>query len=162
MFARGLAEEPWSVLLIIQPYLQCIMPDLVRESAVWVSKFCSVCELCYFTIHLASVSPGPHIVPLPSHRLIFWTEPFYNRFYRFCLILALWEQKMLKIWGRNNPIKNIYHILTHQAQIVSKILISFHNLRKSILAPENHCTDIVPVMWRESFELVFLGSLFHW
>ena len=52
------------------------MPDLVRESTVVGSKFYPVCELRAFTIHLAFHSPGPHIVSLQIHGLIFWDKPF--------------------------------------------------------------------------------------
>ena len=54
----------------------CIMPDLVRESVIFGSKFCPVCELCYFTIHLAFYSPERQVVSLQSDGLIFLDKPF--------------------------------------------------------------------------------------
>ena len=54
----------------------CIMLDLVGESAVLGYKFCSVCKLCYFTIHLVFHSPGPQICFYASHELIFLNKPF--------------------------------------------------------------------------------------
>ena len=55
------------------------------------------------------------------------------------------------------PLKINCHIWTHHTQIP----ISFHFLKK-ILTLENHGTHIVSVMRPGSFDLVFLGSLFHW
>ena len=82
------------------------MPNLVRESAVLEYKFCPVCELCSFTMHLAFHSPRPHIVSLQSHVLIFWTNSswvareylFYDVVCRFCLILALSFKNMETEW----------------------------------------------------------------
>ena len=50
------------------PLFTCIIADLVQEHAI-------VCELCWFTIHLAFHSPGPQIVSLRSHGLILWKNP---------------------------------------------------------------------------------------
>ena len=53
----------------------CVMPDLMRKCTALGSQFCPVCELVYFTIHLAFHSPGLRIVSLQSHGLNFWTTP---------------------------------------------------------------------------------------
>ena len=91
----------------------CIMPELVRESGAWGSKFYPFCDLCYFAIHLAFHSPELQIVSSQSHGWSFWAKPswvagkyiFYDVGCCFCPILAFFEQKVPKRWRRNGPIK---------------------------------------------------------
>ena len=128
-----------------------IIPDLVWEMTV--SCFCHVCELCSLAFH----SPGPQTFSMQNHGLIFWTNPswvagkyiFCDVVCRFCLILAFFEQKVQKIWRRNGPIKKI------------NAKFGLANTQ-NIFGTWKHCTHKALVMWLESFELVFLGSLFHW
>ena len=79
---------------------------------------------------------------------------------RFCLIFAFFEQK---VWKRTMLSKTKCHIWTHHTQIPLWVWLpfSFYYQRK-FWHLKKHCTHIVSVMWHESFELVFLGSLFHW
>ena len=86
---RSLEVWPKSYVLFRYVFgiIYSIMPDLVRESAVLGSNFCPVCEFCHFTIHSASHSPGPQIVSLQSHGLIFMDKPFMGG----CKVHFLWH-----------------------------------------------------------------------
>ena len=77
---RSLEVWPKSYALFCNVFgiIYSIMPDLVRESAILGSKFCPVCELCYFTIHSASHSPGLQI---------FMDKPFMSG----CKVHFLWH-----------------------------------------------------------------------
>ena len=97
-FPNGLAEEPCSLLLTFWPYLPV---PCVTFCAVLGSKFCPVCRLCHFTLHLAFHFRGPQIV--------FWTHPSWVAGKYIChelachfrLILAFFDQKVPKIWRGN-------------------------------------------------------------
>ena len=138
---RSLEVWPKSYALFCNVFgiVYSIMPDLVRESAILGSKFCPVCELCYFTIHSASHSPGLQIVSLQSHGLIFMDKPFMGG----CKVHFLWHglqfmpnfdlfwTKIAKNMDMEWSYQKINVIWTNHTQIPTYCRpISFHYLRK--------------------------------
>ena len=89
----------------------------------------------------------------------------------FSLNFCLFKTKVPIRWRVNGPIKkqmpyldsphsNTSRPYEHQFLLFIYLLFIFIYLK--ILATEKHCTHLVSVMWVESFEVVFLGGLFHW
>ena len=102
----------------------CILSYLLRESAVLGSKFCPVCELYNFTLHLSFHSRGPQIV--------FWTHPSWVAGKYIChelachfrLILAFLTKKYQKYGEGMVLSKNKCCIWTQPTQIPLRILLS--------------------------------------
>ena len=104
-FAKLLIEEPCSFFFLISPPLSShIITDMVEEFAVLGSKYCAVCKLCYFTIHLDLHSPELQTVSLQSHGLMFWMNPsrMAGKYIFFAIFTLLWLllTKSAKKWIR--------------------------------------------------------------
>ena len=108
-------------------------------------------------------SAEPWINGLDKSFMSGWKLLFYDLVCQFCQILAFFVQKLPEIRRRNVPslLKYKCHIRTQHTQIPLFLPIVLHYQWKKLFTPEYHRTHIVFVMWHESFELVFLGSLFH-
>ena len=90
---------------------------------------------------------------------------FTNRFWKKGRASIKSRQVVLKVafpFNKEWSCQKVNAIWTPHTQIPLWISISFHFLINKILATGNHCIQIVSVMWPASFDLVFLGSLFHW
>ena len=133
--AKLLIEEPCSLFSDFTPLSSYIITDMVKEFAVLGSKYCPVCKLCYFTIHLDLHSLELQTVSLQSHGLIFRLNPsrmagkyiFYDVICHFHLILASFNKKCQNMEKENK------HKWTHHSRIP---LMNNHFL-KTNLAPEN-------------------------
>ena len=108
------------------------MPDLVRESVILGFKFCPVCSLCYFKLHLAFHTPGPQMFLCRATDGFFeqtlhgWLETTFFMT-GFDVFANLDFQKAPEMWRRRCHIKNEHHIWTHHAQVPLRLLtgISF-------------------------------------
>ena len=134
------------------------MLELVLNSVILQSKICPLCELCSFTI-LSNLLHNKLFLCWAMNWLFlpilhWWLgNSFLDMVCRACLILAFSEQKHAKIWRGKGPIikKMPYLDSPHSNTQVVPISIKF----------QKHCTDIVSVMWPESFEMLFKGVYFN-
>ena len=111
-FAGGLAEEFSFVDFLILIYLHYVWLGARRCCLrVQVLPCLRVVLGCY---DIGNNSPGPQSVSMQTHGLSVWTNrswvaakySFYGMVRGFRLILAFFEQKVPKTWGRSGSVKN--------------------------------------------------------
>ena len=135
------------------PLFTCIIADLVQEHAI-------VCELCWFTIHLAFHSPGPQIVSLQSHDWFFWTNPSIMGVWKVHYLWGILYKKCQKHGEGMFPLKTKCHIWTHRTQIPLWIPISFYYLKKNFCSWKPlHSHSFGHVIWTWKLWVVLPGEL---
>ena len=145
-----------------------IMPDLVQEITILGSKFCPVCELSSFTVHLALHSTRLQIVPLLIHGSILITfhglqgNTFYMIRFAICHNFGLFFHKSAKNMEEEWSYQKINMIFALSTlKYPHKHPFLFMIWEQKSLALKKDCTCIVSFMWPENLEFVFLWSLFH-
>ena len=86
MFAKGLVEEPCTLMLIVCPYLHVSYLTRFLESAVLGCKLCSVCEFCYSNMYT-------YIQAINSVLIIFIKKyiVYYNVWWNFMRIIVVFD-----------------------------------------------------------------------